>query len=121
MCEPGARAGLIAAMLRRGGHSVTAAESAADLVHLAKVLDHDVVLFDPSLPDMTGVALIRALRHGGVMGPVCLLSADSDAEMRIRALEMGADDFIRSPINGKEQLWRGARRGMPHRWRGLAI
>jgi|GEM_PF-1230700 len=117
ICEPGRTGGLMVAMLRRAGHSATAAECGADLIHLATTINHDVILFDPSLPDMSGVAAIRALRHRGVTSPICLLSSHSDAETRITALTLGADDFIRSPINGREltaRLTALARRAAGH-------
>jgi len=65
----------------------------------------DLVIADLGLPDGDGVELIRELRGWSQM-PVIVLSARSDEEDKVRALDAGADDYIQKPFGVSELLAR---------------
>lgn len=65
----------------------------------------DLVIVDLGLPDGDGTDLIRELR-GWSQVPVIVLSARSDEQDRVRALDAGADDYIEKPFGVSELLAR---------------
>lgn len=65
----------------------------------------DLVVVDLGLPDGDGVDLIRELR-GWSQVPVIVLSARSDENDKVRALDAGADDYIEKPFGVAELLAR---------------
>jgi putative nucleotidyltransferase with HDIG domain len=64
----------------------------------------DLVVSDVMMPGRSGVDLLRELRarHGTRPVPVVLLTARSDPEFRIEALEGGADDYLAKPFSAGE-------------------
>lgn len=65
----------------------------------------DLVLLDLGLPDLDGVEFIRDLRTWS-MAPVIIVSARSDEQEKIRALDAGADDYLTKPFGVGELLAR---------------
>ena len=65
----------------------------------------DAVILDLGLPDRDGFAVIQEIRSHGLT-PIVVLSARSDVEGKVRALEMGADDFVTKPFDMAELLAR---------------
>lgn len=65
----------------------------------------DVVLLDLGLPDMDGVEVIHRIRSWSNM-PILVLSARSEDEDKISALDAGADDYLTKPFSVEELLAR---------------
>ena len=65
----------------------------------------DLVIADLGLPDGDGVDLIRQVRTWSRV-PVIVLSARSDEDDKVRALDAGADDYIEKPFGVSELLAR---------------
>jgi len=65
----------------------------------------DAVILDLGLPDRDGFAVIEAIR-AGALTPIIVLSARSDVEGKVKALEMGADDYVTKPFDMAELLAR---------------
>lgn len=61
----------------------------------------DLIVLDLGLPDMDGVAVIRALRQFSEI-PVIILSARSQERDKIQALNAGADDYLTKPFSVAE-------------------
>lgn len=59
---------------------------------------YDCVLLDLSLPDGTGLELLRAWRHAGLALPIIIITAQSALETRLAGLDGGADDFVLKPF-----------------------
>ncbi len=68
----------------------------------------DLVLSDVMMPELDGVALLRALRahHATSTIPVILLSARAGEEAVLDGLETGADDYLVKPFSARELLSR---------------
>lgn len=65
----------------------------------------DIVLLDLGLPDIDGVEVIRRIRTWSDM-PVIVISARSEDEDKIQALDTGADDYLTKPFSVEELLAR---------------
>ncbi len=64
------------------------------------------VLLDIAMPDLDGLELCRRLRAKGVRAPILVVSARPGPELARKAVEAGADDFIRKPFENSELIER---------------
>jgi DNA-binding response OmpR family regulator len=64
------------------------------------------VLLDVAMPGLDGLELCRRLRGSGLDCPILVVSARPGAEVGLRALEAGADEFIRKPFDNADLLGR---------------
>lgn len=65
----------------------------------------DVILLDLGLPDIDGVNVLKRLRTFTQV-PVIVVSARSEPDDKVEALDLGADDFITKPFSIEELLAR---------------
>lgn len=66
---------------------------------------YDIVFIDLGLPDIDGIEVIRKFREFSTT-PIIVISARSNDEDKIEALDAGADDFLTKPFNVDELLAR---------------
>ena len=64
--------------------------------------DHEVIVLDITLPDGSGLDLLREWRLAGETVPVLLLTARNLVEDRIGGLDAGADDYLGKPFDLNE-------------------
>jgi DNA-binding response OmpR family regulator len=75
----------------------------------------DVCVLDLMLPGLDGWKLLETARRGGIGTPIIVISARGSEEDRVRALEIGADDYLVKPFAMAELVARVrsvARRGV---------
>jgi DNA-binding response OmpR family regulator len=75
----------------------------------------DVVVLDLMLPGLDGWGVIERARGEGIGTPILVVSARGAEQDRIRALELGADDYLVKPFSMQELVARvraAARRGV---------
>ena len=65
----------------------------------------DLILLDLGLPDMDGMEIIRQVRTWSSV-PSIVLSARTQEQEKVRALDLGADDYLTKPIGTSELLAR---------------
>jgi len=73
---------------------------------IARIYDYDVILLDLTLPDSHGFDVLRRLRRGGVKTPVVIVSGCAEIDGKIKALTMGADDYLTKPFQMRELIAR---------------
>jgi two-component system cell cycle response regulator CtrA len=95
-----------ALVLKAAGGGIDIVETGAEA--LARLPDggYDIMVLDVMLPDMEGYDVLRAVRAGRNDVPVLVLSGLNGAEARIKALGLGADDFIGKPVDSAELVAR---------------
>ncbi|WP_424814247.1 response regulator transcription factor [Roseococcus sp. YIM B11640] len=81
---------------------VDIADCGAEALELAKLYDYDAVVMDLNLPDMEGFEVITRLRAARIEAPVLMLSAISRTQAKVRALSVGADDYVAKPFEAEE-------------------
>jgi len=98
---------LMEAVLTSHGYAVTSASSGPEALERVKGDLPDLVLLDIQMPEMNGYDVCRRLRDDPATRflPVVMVTS-SDSEVRVSALEVGADDFITKPLNQQELLAR---------------
>jgi two-component system KDP operon response regulator KdpE len=87
------------------GHELHAADSGQLGLSLAIAHQPDLVILDLGLPDIDGLDLIRELRRRASQ-EIIVLSARGMEEVKVRALDMGADDYLTKPFGVFELLAR---------------
>ena len=102
--EPQIQRFLRAGLPPHGYDCVEAATAAEALKQFARERP-DAVILDLGLPDRDGFSVIQEIRAHGLT-PILVLSARSDVEGKVKALEMGADDFVTKPFDMAELLAR---------------
>ena len=81
------------------------AETAKEGLAQAAARNPDVILLDLGLPDRDGLEVARELR-GWSATPIIVLSARGREEDKVRALDLGADDYLTKPFGVEELLAR---------------
>jgi two-component system KDP operon response regulator KdpE len=87
------------------GYECVEASTAAEAIKLFSTQRPDAVILDLGLPDEDGFMVIQRIRSGALT-PIVVLSARSDVEGKVKALELGADDFVTKPFDMAELLAR---------------
>lgn len=95
---------VLAALLRNEGYELTFARDGAAGIEAANRSAPDLILLDVVMPGMGGLEVLRVLRETPSLAevPVLMVTACTDNETRMRALELGADDFIAKPFDRVE-------------------
>lgn len=96
-------------ILRRAGYEVVSAPNGRDAqAAIENLLPVDVVLLDLMLPYVSGYQLITEIRDNALWQhvPIVVLSAKVLEEDIVRALDLGANDYITKPFRPEELLAR---------------
>ncbi|HWI87073.1 MAG TPA: nitrogen regulation protein NR(I) [Sphingomonas sp.] len=88
--------------LRRAGHTVETAASAADLRRAIRNFRPQVLLTDVILPDGNGLDLVPGLLAANPHMPIIILSAQNTFTTAMRATEQGAFDYLPKPFDLSE-------------------
>jgi two-component system KDP operon response regulator KdpE len=80
-------------------------DGAAAVLALQSAKQPNVVLLDIGLPFVDGWRVLEQMHHGQ-QPPVIIISARGDARDKVRALDMGADDYLAKPFGTDELLAR---------------
>lgn len=98
--EPAIR-DLLRASLEREGMEIRCACSIAEFEKMAEIATADVYLIDLTLPDGSGLSLVRSLRERGESG-IIILSGRGEETDNVVGLELGADDYVTKPFRPRE-------------------
>lgn len=96
---------LITTTLDTQGYRYHTAQTGASCIMEAASRNPDMIFLDLGLPDMDGVDIIRKVRTWSNV-PIIVISARSEDNDKIEALDAGADDFLTKPFNVNELLAR---------------
>ena len=83
--------------LNESGFVVDLARDGLEGLHLARTGDYELLVLDMMLPKLDGIQVLRELRLTKPT-PVLFLTARDDVEDRVRALDLGADDYLVKPF-----------------------
>jgi two-component system KDP operon response regulator KdpE len=96
---------VVRALLETHGYRIVEAETAARAEIEARAHKPDLLLVDLGLPDSDGLSVIRRVRSWSAV-PIVVLSARTQEEQKIAALDAGADDYVTKPFSAPELLAR---------------
>jgi two-component system OmpR family response regulator len=100
--DDAAIADAICAALTQAGHAVDRLASGRQADAALRDHPYDLVVLDLGLPDVDGIELLRRLRARADAVPVLVATAREELEERVRALDLGADDYLVKPFALRE-------------------
>jgi DNA-binding response OmpR family regulator len=72
----------------------------------AQTGNHDLIILDLGLPNRSGLEVAQELRQSGNKTPILILTAQDSTEMKVKGLDIGADDYLTKPFAFSEMLAR---------------
>lgn len=95
---------LMVELLQDEGHQLLLARDGKQALALCIEQTPDLVLLDLAMPKMDGFAVLQELRckEATRLLPIVVVTAHAARAMRLRAIEMGADDFVTKPFDNLE-------------------
>ena len=94
------------ASLQSQGYIVSTAANARTALDMVRGHTADLVVLDLGLPDMDGLDVVRQIRDGGETLPIIILSSRDNESAKVKALDLGADDYVTKPFGIDELLAR---------------
>ena len=91
--------------LKANGYKVLAAADGTEALKFASENTLDLLLLDINLPGPDGLAVLEAVRRNMDV-PVLMVSARGRESDKVRALELGADDYLTKPFGAAELIAR---------------
>jgi diguanylate cyclase (GGDEF)-like protein len=97
---------VVAGFLRNGGYVVDEAEDGRIALSLLESSNYDVVITDLNMPGVDGFGVLEAVRNGSSGTEVIILTGAGadDAAIAVRALRLGAHDFLSKPPSGSAEV-----------------
>src|SRR5829696_291040 len=96
--EPGVRSAL-GGVLRDEGYSVDAVDSGEACLERVVHGRYDVIVLDVWLPGIDGLITLQRLRERQIDAQVVMISGHGNIESAVRAIKMGAFDFVEKPLS----------------------
>lgn len=100
--------GILEPILISKGFSVSVARDGMEGLEKVQAVSPDLILLDIHMPRLDGLEVCRQVKNNVStrLIPVVMLTAMSDLDKKIEALEAGADDFVHKPYNSLELMTR---------------
>jgi two-component system KDP operon response regulator KdpE len=111
--EPAIRRFLHTSLTSQRYHVTEVEDGPGALAHIAKA-GTDLIVLDLGLPGTDGFDVIKRLRDSGSDVPIVVLSSRTDEAGKVRALDLGADDYVTKPF-GVDELLARIRAALRHR------
>lgn len=92
----------IQAHLERLGHTVDWESDGSNAQALVVSEHYDLIVLDVMLPGTDGYSLLEQLRAARLKTQVLMLTACAEIDERVRALDLGADDYLIKPFDFRE-------------------
>ncbi len=105
---------LLRTCLSSQGYDVLEAEDGASSLAVIASGNPDVLVLDLGLAEMDGFEVIQRVRRTGSPLPIVVISSRDDEAGKVRALDLGADDYVTKPFGVNELLAR-VRTALRHR------
>lgn len=87
------------------GYDFLEAANGQDGLVQAATLRPDIVILDMGLPDLEGLAVVSRLREWSQV-PIIILSVRGQEQDKVKALDLGADDYLTKPFSMSELMAR---------------
>ncbi|MCB9809814.1 response regulator transcription factor [Candidatus Peribacteria bacterium] len=97
---------MIASVLDESNFTVDETDNGQTALQMVQKTEYDCLILDLKIPGMTGMQLIASMRTIGIQTPVLVISSLGQIDNRVRALDMGADDFLVKDFDMQELIAR---------------
>ena len=96
----------LVAILTKNNYSVDAVYDGQDAADYLITGDYDAAILDVMMPKTDGFEVLRQIRAKGIRIPVMMLTAKSEVDDKVEGLDLGANDYLTKPFDGRELLAR---------------
>ncbi len=93
-------------IFNKRGYHVTLCSNSFEVNEKIKENKIDIAIIDLILPEIDGIEIVESIRKTEPELPIIMLSGSADTGNKIRALGIGADDYITKPFEEKELVAR---------------
>jgi two-component system, OmpR family, response regulator PhoP len=97
---------LLGRALKKEGYAVDLCADGTEGAYYATEFPIDLAIIDLGLPGQSGLEIVRAARKRERKFPILILTARSDWQDKVEALELGADDYVTKPFRLEEVIAR---------------
>ena len=95
---------ILEAFLKKKEYEVASTSTLKDASKYIQKQSFDLFLLDYRLPDGTGLDLLQEVRESNPGAPVIIMTGFHDVRTVVKAMKMGASDYITKPVNPDELL-----------------
>lgn len=95
--EPNVRLGYRVTLEVEGWHAFEAG-NAAEALNVLSTTPFDLAILDLRMPEMDGISLLAEMRNRHLQTPVVIITAYGDVPNAVRAMKLGAIDFLQKPL-----------------------
>ena len=100
--------------LQSQGYIVTSAANARTALDIVCKGAADLIVLDLGLPDIDGLDVVKQIRDRGETLPIIILSSRDNESAKVKAFDLGADDYVTKPF-GIDELLARIRAAQRHR------
>jgi DNA-binding response OmpR family regulator len=93
-------------ILQKIGCSATGAANGFEALRLLTITPFDLIYLDLHLPDMDGMQILQEIRKFNPKVPVVLLTAHGSMDSALKAMRLGATDYLIKPVNPEQLISR---------------
>lgn len=90
---------MLARIFKNEGYNVHTETGADNVIEKIKSASPDVIMLDIHLPEKSGIEILQTLKSKEINTPVVMLTADDTAETAIKAMKLGAVDYLTKPFH----------------------
>lgn len=90
--------------LEMRGLKVTAAVRGEEAVELADKQSFDAIVIDLAMPGMDGLETLKRIKENNPDAEIIMLSGQGTVKTGIKAMKLGAEDFLEKPVDMQELL-----------------
>jgi len=94
----------VARALAKATHVVESVESISDARNRMESATYDIVLTDVHLGEESGIDYVKEMRASGFAGGIIVMTAFATVDDAVRAMKLGADDYLQKPIRLQELM-----------------
>lgn len=96
----------LVAIFKKNNYETDAVYDGKEALSFLESGHYDAAVLDLMMPGLDGMEVIRRLRAGGSSVPILVLSARSEVDDKVQALDSGANDYLTKPFATQELLAR---------------
>ncbi len=93
---------MLSRSLKKQGYNVMAETRPVEVLEKIRTWAPDIVMLDVNMPETNGLDILQEIKDKGIDTEVIMLTADDTAETAVKAMKIGATDYLTKPLNIEE-------------------
>ncbi len=110
---------ILSAVFEGEGHIITCVGTGTEALEVLQTKGCDLLITDKNLPDVNGMALLRACKERDPLAEVIVITGYASLDTAIRAVELDAFDYLLKPLDNVFDIRKKARRALEKRFLAL--